>query len=140
MLLSKGCQRTCVRSRCVSSRSYNRGASACEAGESTLRYSGRCNSRNAAADTNRCQAMRTVPFASSMSDFGLAVIPQVGIVSHGPVIHEAPRHRRENTALVVAVVGCHPWVSPDQLLVLGVHLADVLVVRFRTNVDGGDVL
>ena len=29
-------------------------------------------------------------------------------------------------------------MSPDQLLMFGVYLLDVLIVRFRANVDSGD--
>ena len=59
---------------------------------------------------------------------------------HGPVIDEAPRHRREHAALAVAVVSGHAGMSPDQLLMLGIDLANVLIVRLRANVDGGDIV
>src|SRR5215208_1923206 len=61
-------------------------------------------------------------------------------MGHGPVIHKSPWHRRENAALTVAVIGGHAWVSPDQLLMLGIHLADVLIVCVGANIDRGDAL
>src|SRR5215211_4177578 len=61
-------------------------------------------------------------------------------MGHGPVIHKSPWHRKENPALTIAVIGGHAWVSPNQLLMLGIHLADVLVVRLRSNIDRSDAL
>jgi hypothetical protein len=31
-------------------------------------------------------------------------------------------------------------MGPDQLLMLGIDLADILVMRFMMNIDGGDTL
>src|SRR5689334_995933 len=36
---------------------------------------------------------------------GLAILAEVGIVGHFPVIHEPPRHCREHASAAVAVVG-----------------------------------
>src|SRR5918998_4275089 len=61
-------------------------------------------------------------------------------MGHGPVIHKSPWHRRENPALTVAVIGGHAWVSPNQLLMLGIHSADVLIVHLGANFHSGDAL
>ena len=59
---------------------------------------------------------------------------------HRPVVHEAPRHRRKNASLAIAIIGRHARMRPDQLLMFGIDLADVLIVRIVADVDGGDAL
>src|ERR1700753_873232 len=59
---------------------------------------------------------------------------------HLPVIDKPPRHRGKYPALLVAVVCRHTWMGPDQLLMLGVDLTDVLVVGVLTHVDRGDAV
>src|SRR6478672_11304085 len=79
-------------------------------------------------------------YAESGSGPRLAVLAQVGVVGHRPVIDEPPWHRGEHPAGAVTIVGRHPRVGPDQLLVFVVDLANVAIMRLLRNVDCRDAV
>src|SRR6202453_951548 len=67
-----------------------------------------------------------------------AILAEIRIVGHGPVIHETPGHRREHPAMAIAVVGRHAGMGPDHLLVLAIDLADILIERPGIDIDRRD--
>src|SRR6476646_3944350 len=77
-------------------------------------------------------------YAESGSGPRLAVLTQVGVVGHRPVIDEPPWHRRKHPAGAVTIVGRHPRMGPDQLLVFLVDLANVAIMRLLRDVDCRD--
>src|SRR5258705_7458038 len=79
-------------------------------------------------------------FRKSGSGPRLAVLAQVGVVRHRPVIDEPPWHRGKHATGAVAIVGRHPRMGPDQLLVFLVDLANVTIMRLLRNVDCRDAV
>src|ERR1700680_3205107 len=79
-------------------------------------------------------------FGYVSSGHGLTIPTQVRIVRHRPVIDKSPRHRGKDPALLVAIVSCHSRMGPDQLLMLGIDLADVFIMRVVADVDSGNLV
>src|SRR5258708_7515490 len=132
--------------RCVSSRPYGRAPIPVKLGASRSVTSKdaalKCCGRYRLLSSYPRGVYPPVPFSrlSAISRLGLAILAEIRIVRHRPVIDKAPRHRREHPALAVAVVGGHPGMSPDQLLMLGIDLPDVLIMRVVIDIDRGDAL
>src|SRR5258708_34266630 len=79
-------------------------------------------------------------FRKSGSGPRLAVLAQVGVVRHRPVIDEPPWHRGKHATGAVTIVSRHPRMGPDQLLVFLVDLANVAIMRLLRNVDCRDAV
>src|ERR1700730_4141163 len=134
-----------------------------------LRYPDRCSIGNAAADRGRCQVASGEPaleflclalpaivnwFSSAArwggsasnptpgaaSGLGQAILAQVRIMRHSPIIHEPPRHRGKYPALFVSIIGRHPRMGPYHLFMLGIDLANIPVMDILANVDSGYAL
>src|SRR5882757_3001975 len=91
--------------------------------------------------------MRTCGFSIAWSFYPesgsgprLAILAQVGVVGHRPVIDEPPWHRGKHAAGAVTIVSCHPRMGPDQLVVFLIALANVAVMCLRRNIDCGDAV
>src|SRR6266481_8011085 len=79
-------------------------------------------------------------FRKSGSGPRLAVLAQVGVVRHRPVIDEPPWHRGKHATGAVTIISRHPRMGPDQLLVFLVDLANVTIMRLLRNVDCRDAV
>src|SRR5258708_29120725 len=79
-------------------------------------------------------------FRKSGSGPRLAVLAQVGVVRHRPVIDEPPWHRGKHATGAVTIVSRHPRMGPDQLLGFVVDLANVPIMRLLRNVDCRDAV
>src|SRR5690606_35052604 len=54
-------------------------------------------------------------------------------MGHSPIIYKPPGHHRKHSTLLVAIIGGHARVCPNQLLMLRIDLLDICIMYRLLN-------